>query len=312
MPPRNTRTPSTSNGSPLSPPPGNGARPNPASTTSPLAMSSPHHLRRPPADNQVLKKVQSLSTDDQRIFLAHDFEKVSKKPTKLRYYNIIHLFKPDSPRKPTDLKDLLKDDFIKQIRPILKPYILPAPIVSMDTDQEADFDPLGRRTTRQMLVKAIERKSTETTIPASANIDDVLILYKHYVDCDLKLPTNQRFIARPRTVPIQRLKGESIEDILLALRYYCPCLFVRSLAMNKDTLMDIYIQFIHDERPHSPLIPGYHYTILALGPSDFDIDTKVEGQFQSSLFFFFHTGKQDSAEQLTSRFLSYSHQFSGR
>lgn len=312
MPPRNKKNPSTSIGSPLSPPPGNGARANPASTPASLPISSPQHLKGPPGDNQVFKKVQSLSTDDQNIFLAHDFEKVSKKPTKLRYYNIIHLFKPDTPRKPTDLKDLLKYDFIKHIRPILKPYILTAPAVSMETDQAADFDPLGRRTTRQMLVKAIEQKSPETTIAAAATLDDVLILYKHYVDRDLKLPTNRRFTARPRIVPIQRLKGESVEDLLHALRYFYPCLFVRSLAMNKDTSVDIYVQFILDGQPQSPLIPGYHYTMLALRPSDFDVDTEVDSQFEASLLFFLQIGKPDTAEQLTLSFLSYSHKFSGK
>ncbi|EGG09558.1 uncharacterized protein MELLADRAFT_95926 [Melampsora larici-populina 98AG31] len=263
------RTPSAANASPLSPT-AEGSRdskPPMASATSPLEFSSTYQFKRPPADSPVSRKVQGLSNDD-RIFLTFDFEKVSKKPTKLQYYNFIRLFNPETTSKPNDLKDSLKDAFMTEVRPLLKPYILPPPPASMDTDHQQDFDPLGRKTTRKMLVKAIHQKTADATVPTGATIDDVLILYKYYVDPGMKLPPNDRFIKRPRVVPVDRLKNESMEDIVLALRYHAPRIYVRSLAMNKDTLMDLYIHFIHDETPRSPLIPGFHYTILALTATD--------------------------------------------
>ncbi|EGG01313.1 uncharacterized protein MELLADRAFT_92607 [Melampsora larici-populina 98AG31] len=269
--PRKTRTPSTANGSPLSPPPNTTAgdsKPSAIGPTSPLGTGSgAHYPRRRPSENPVYRAVQSLSKEDQ-IFLTHDFEKVSNKPTKLQYYNIIRLFKPDTTSKPSDRKDALKAEFVTKVRPLLEPYLSPPPEVSMEPGPDLDFDPLGRKTTQAMLVKAIEHKSPDADIAPGANIDDVLILYKYYVDPQLKLPLNRRFIARPRTVPIERLKAESMEDIIVALRYFAPSVHVRSLAMNKNTLMDLYIHFVHDRPPQSPLIEGYHYTTLELSQSD--------------------------------------------
>lgn len=284
MPPkkRNSRkrTPTVDNGAPLSPPPDGTSVPKTpaANPTFPFVTSSHHPLKSPsPAvDKVVVERIQSLSDEDRKLFLAHDFEKVSNKPSKLKYYNIIYLFNPRTSSRPSHLKDSLKNAFLTEVRPLLKPHLLPAPSVSVRTDCPSDFDPLGRQTTRQMLVTAIHQNAPDATIPASASVDDVLILYKKYVDPDLKLPVNKRFTARPRVVPVNRLKNESMEDILVALRYFAPCLFVRSLAMNKETLMDLYIQFVRDETPSSELIPGFHYTILHLTASDLDLmDTQV-------------------------------------
>lgn len=261
MPPR-TRNPSSANGSPLSPP-GEGSRPG---QTSPLA--SAQRFRRPPPEDPVAAKVQSLSTEA-RIFLTYDFDSISHKPLKLHYYNIIYLFNPATKSRPGDKKDALKKVFIDEVRPLLKPYLLPPPSTPMETDSaDLDFDPLSRKTTRPMLVKAILSKSPKTDVSPGATIDDVLILYKRYVDPHLKLPPNDRFTKRPRAVPINRLKSESMEDLLLALRYLAPRVFVRSLAMNKSCLMDLYIKFVHDKTPDRPLILGYHYTLLDLSPSD--------------------------------------------
>lgn len=150
---------------------------------------------------------------------------------------------------------------MREVRPLLKLYITaPAP-VPMDTDLNDDFDPLSRKTTWKMLLNAIAKKYPED-VPAGATIDDLLILYKHCVDPALKLPASQRFTERPRSIAIHRLKSKTMEDLLLALRYHAPQLFVRSLSMNKATLIDLYIEFVHNEKPSKPLVQGFHYTIL--------------------------------------------------
>lgn len=134
----------------------------------------------------------------------------------------------------------------------------------MDTDHDQiDFNPLGRKTTRPMLSKAIAKKAPDFKIPTSATVDDILIAYKFYVDRDLALPVNNRFTRRPRTVNINRVKNETVEDLLLALRYFAPSVFVRSLATNKECLMALYLRFVHDvEDTDVPLILGFHYTML--------------------------------------------------
>ncbi|EGG10394.1 uncharacterized protein MELLADRAFT_103382 [Melampsora larici-populina 98AG31] len=106
------------------------------------------------------------------------------------------------------------------------------------------------------------------SLSAEARIFLTYDFESRYVDPQLKLPANDCFTKRPRTVPINRLKSESMEDLLLALRYLAPRVFVRSLAMNKSCLMDLYIKFVHNKTPDSPLILGYHYTLLDLSPSD--------------------------------------------
>lgn len=279
MPPKTRRrTPTAENGSPLSPTADNLSRSQIPSgnPTSPLGMSS-QTFKRQPTENPIYTKVQSLSKEDQ-IFLTHDFQKVMNKPTKLQYYNVIRLFNPQTKSKPGDLKEELPNTFMTEVRPLLKPYLFPPPTLSMDTNQQPDFDPLGRKTTRTQLVNAILHKNPNATIPTAANIDDVLILYKNYVDPQLALRVNDRFIKRPRVVSIEQLKKESMEDIVLALRYYSPKVFVRSLAMNKDTLMDLYIRFVRDEEPRAPLIRGFHYTIIELSASDIGDSTDSEAK----------------------------------
>ncbi|EGG07412.1 uncharacterized protein MELLADRAFT_105982 [Melampsora larici-populina 98AG31] len=277
MPPGRKRTPTASNGSPLAEtagPSGHSRSPTGPShplapPTSPLAMSGTHHLKRPPLKDPIYAKVKGLS-ENQRLFLVHNFDKVSHKPTKLQYYDFIRLFNPKTKSRPSDKKESLKAAYIKEVRPLLKSQILPPVSTTMETNtKDVDFDPLGRKTTKKMLIDAIEKKDPYAMIPTGATIDDVLVLYKHYVDPQLNLPVKTRFNKRPRTIPMSRLKGESMEDILLALRYAAPCVFVRLLSMNKSTLMDLYIKFVHDKTPSSTLILGFHYTILDLSASDF-------------------------------------------
>ncbi|EGG02329.1 uncharacterized protein MELLADRAFT_110190 [Melampsora larici-populina 98AG31] len=100
------------------------------------------------------------------------------------------------------------------------------------------------------------------------------------------------FDSRPRTVPINRLKSESMEDILLSLRYFAPRVFVRSLAMNKGCLTDLYIKFVHDGTPNSPLILGYHYTLLDLTALDFVGDSMEEDKEEHAKSTLFTVVKQ--------------------
>jgi hypothetical protein len=232
----------------------------------------------------VAAKVQAFSKDN-LVFLAHDFDSVSQKPKKLDYYNIIYLFNPTTKSRPHHGKDDLIQAFKDEVRPMLKPFILPPPPTAMETDSsQPDFDPLSRKTTRSMLTKAILSKDAKAEIAPGATIDDILILYKYYVDPALPIPANNRFFQRPRIIPVNRLNGETIEDLLLALRYLAPSVFVRSLAMNKRCLVNLYIQFVHDETPSGPLIEGYHYTILNLSPSDLQAESKCKIQVPSCFF----------------------------
>lgn len=263
------RTPTAKNGSPLSPPAETSTQSKPQFPNPTSPLTSTMCFRRQAGENFILAKVQEF-TSEQRLFLAHDFEEVSHRPKKLDYYNIIQLFHPNTKSRPTDKKDDLKKVFLDGVRPLLKPYLLPPVPVSMETDTQPDFDPLSRKTTHKMLSKAIEQKSPKFPLPNSATIDDTLIVYKHFVDPGLRLPNNDRFVKRPRTVPINRLKNETIEDLLFALRYLAPFVFVRSLAMNKPCLVDLYTKFVHDETPSIPLILGFHYTILELSAADFE------------------------------------------
>ncbi|EGG05995.1 uncharacterized protein MELLADRAFT_107057 [Melampsora larici-populina 98AG31] len=252
MPPRK-RSPTTQNGSPLSPPPDSttsGVKPPSPNPTSPLGISSSHHLKCPPVDNPVLEKIQRLSDDERKLFLAHNFDKVSKKPNKLQYYNILYLSNPGTSSRPSHLKESLINNFLTNVRPLLKLHLLPPP-APKPTEPASNFDPLGRRTTQQMLTTAIRQSDPDATLPALANIDDVLILYKEYVDPELKLPVNE------------------------------------SLAMNKETLMDLYIKFVRDETPRSKLILGFHHTLLHLTASDLPhdpMDTQIAFEIKISFF----------------------------
>lgn len=73
------RIPSSTKGSPLSPP-ADGVKPSPAAPLS--VKTSPPIPKRPPPENPIAAKIQSLS-HTKRIFLTYDFEKVKKIPTKL-------------------------------------------------------------------------------------------------------------------------------------------------------------------------------------------------------------------------------------
>lgn len=266
MPPKEAKKrTSYSHGSPLSPSGIHPAGSNPRSGPPPLANNpaAASSGRRPSADLTIWSKVQSFSEDD-HIFLTRDFESVSEIPKKLDYYNIIYLFNPRTKSRPSHNKPVLKDAFLREVRPLLLPYLLAPPSVAMETDgDQLDFNPLDRKTTRPMLSKAIAQKAPDFKIPSSATIDDILIVYKFYVDKDLAIPVNNRFTRRPRIVNVNRVKNETIEDLLLALRYFAPSVFVRSLAMNKECLMAFYLHFVHDVKDHGiPLIPGFHYTIL--------------------------------------------------
>lgn len=271
MQPKRSRQPSSANGSPLSPPAAGSdrAQPHHPGPTSPLAQGSAARSRQPHPESPIAAMVKKFS-ETERIFLAYDFESVSDKPKKLDYYNIIFCFNPGTKSRPGHKKEDLKKVFLDNVRPILQPYLLPPIPTAMDTDaSQPDFDPLSRKTTRGMLINAIQSRDPKANIPSAATIDDILIAYKYYVDSGLNLPKKKRFVERPRTVPLNRLKDESMEDILLALRYLAPPVFVRSLGMNKGCLVDLYTHFVHDKAPSSPLIPGFHYTLLKITPSDF-------------------------------------------
>ncbi|EGG05687.1 uncharacterized protein MELLADRAFT_63995 [Melampsora larici-populina 98AG31] len=182
MPPREVKKcTASSHGSPLSPTGVHPAGSNlcsgpPPVANNPAAASSGRH---PSVESIIWSKVQSFSEND-RIFLTRDFESVSKTPKKLEYYNIIYLFNPGTKSRPSHSKTELKDAFLREVRPLLSP-----------------FKPLDRKTTRPMLSKAIAKKAPDFKIPSSATIDDILIVYKFYVDKDLAIPVNNRFTRRP-------------------------------------------------------------------------------------------------------------------
>ncbi|EGF97281.1 uncharacterized protein MELLADRAFT_70096 [Melampsora larici-populina 98AG31] len=136
----------------------------------------------------------------------------------------------------------------------------------MDTDvpETVDFDPLSRKTTRQMLVGAISKKVGKFLIPDIARIDHLLWLFKAKVDKDLRLPQKPEFSQRPRVLKEDRLKGETVEELRHALQVYAPHIFVYSIALRPSCLIDLYVKFVIEGNlpPERTPVLGFHYAVI--------------------------------------------------
>lgn len=158
--------------------------------------SSPPLLSEPPSNpipplratmasqhtSYIWSLIQTLP-EDLRIFLEEDYELHYKKITKAHLYRVLVHFDPKTKSRMTHLKAELNAAFKKDLLPHLEHFLIPRPPPSMETDDiTPDFNPLGQKTTRKILLEAIKRKAPHAPIPTSARRDGLLLLYKQYVD----------------------------------------------------------------------------------------------------------------------------------
>ncbi|EGF98212.1 uncharacterized protein MELLADRAFT_96084 [Melampsora larici-populina 98AG31] len=216
----------------------------------------------PVSDHPLLPLVQMLP-NDLYVFLQRNFEEISSGITNLKYYRVLVHFNPKTSARPTHTKDKLKADFLEKLRPHLEPFLIdpPKPSTPAGADIDLDFDPLHRRTTRAMLTAAILSQRPGTTIASDARIDQILILYKKYVDPDLVLPANTEYSRKPKHLPVAKAAKKTMEYLRFALQCHAPNIFVHSIAMTHPMLVDLYIKFVAEEDvPEGRLVYGYHYS----------------------------------------------------
>lgn len=211
--------------------------------------------------------VQSLP-GDLHLFLEADLEANYSKITKLQYYRILLHFDPATKSRMSHNKDVLTAAFQKHVLPLLVPFMKPRPSTPMETDQDPksqlDFNPLGRKTTRKMLMEAIKRKAPHVPIPPAARRDGLVLLYQAHVDKDLVIPGQTEFIKKPHYLKPNAVADEDMEDLRLSLQCHAPNVFIHSAPMTHQVLVDCYLHFLLEE-PINPgaLIRGFHYSIIS-------------------------------------------------
>ncbi|EGG04321.1 uncharacterized protein MELLADRAFT_89500 [Melampsora larici-populina 98AG31] len=218
--------------------------------------------------NPLYEKVQKLDSTLQP-FLQHDWETNRKyNLTKLKFYNILHHFNPSTTSRPTHKKDELKSAFKKDLLPKLQPFCSPPPPPAdshMDTDDGLDFDPLHRSTTIAMLASTIHKINPRVNISSVALKDEVLALFKHYVNPNLRLPHNSDYTGRPRIVSSSFVPKLSIQALRHALQSYHPELFLNYSVLRLPNYISLYRLFLLEEVQNTDvseeLVPGYHYWI---------------------------------------------------
>lgn len=211
--------------------------------------------------------VQNLNSDLQ-TFLQHDWETNTEyKHTRLKYYRILHHFDPETESLPSHRKDVLVKEF-KKLLPKLSAFCLPPPPPpdEMDTDDPTlDYDPLNRRTTIAMLKSVIESKKPQVHISSVALKDDILALYKHYVNRDLELPNKDKFTKRPRVVHPRMVSKLSIHELRHAIQAHHPEVFLNVPVLRLAHYVSLYHMFVIEEPlggDAEDLVPGYHYWII--------------------------------------------------
>lgn len=139
----------------------------------------------------------------------------------------------------------------------------------METDHEGDqgqpdFNPLGRKTTSKMLLEAIKRRVPNIPIPSSSRRDGLLLLYQAHVDKDLVIPGQTDTVKKPRYVQASLVADEDMEELRFALQCHAPNVFIHSIPMTHQVLVDCYLHFLLEEpvKPGS-LVCGFHYSIIA-------------------------------------------------
>lgn len=208
-------------------------------------------------------KIQTLD-DDLKVFLQPDITKSSKGITSLKLYRILVHFNPNTPSRPSNLKDLLWSKYVTDVAPLLKPHLLPEPAASMETESSShDFDPLSRKTTRKQLTDAVHSVNRQFFIPSNSPRDRLLVLYKKFVDKDLSLPWLTNFIKSPKVVKPERVHTLSMEDLRMTLQEQAPHVFIHLAPMSMSVLINIYIKFVCDEPVGDDvLVKGFHYSLF--------------------------------------------------
>ncbi|EGF97675.1 uncharacterized protein MELLADRAFT_84538 [Melampsora larici-populina 98AG31] len=222
-------------------------------------MSSHHNT-------QIWSLIQTLP-EDLHVFLDEDYELQYKKILKAQFYRILVHFNPKTKSRISHLKADLNAAFKKELRPQLSDFLIPRPPPAMETDQDdknLDFNPLGRKTTRKMLLDAIKRKAPNAPVPTNARRNGLLLLYKEHVDKDLVIPGQTETIRKPGVLKANAVSGEDSEELRLALQCYAPQVFVHSIPMTHQVLVDCYLQFILAAKLEpGALIAGFHYSIIS-------------------------------------------------
>lgn len=238
----------------------------PQSQPSHLSPQQPMTIQKD-LSTAVWSLVQSLP-EDLHVFLDVDYEEDITKILKVQFYRILLHFNPATKSRMSHSKDQLNAAFKKDVRPHLVPFLKPRAPIPMDTDQDnkdqVDFNPMGRKTTRKMLVDAIKRKCPKVPIPSAARRDGLLILYQAHVDKDLVIPGQTETIRKPHYLKRQAVLNADMEDLRLALQCHAPSVFIHSIPMTHQVLVDCYLHFLLDE-PLNPgaLVRGFHYSIIS-------------------------------------------------
>ncbi|EGG00612.1 uncharacterized protein MELLADRAFT_93098 [Melampsora larici-populina 98AG31] len=212
-------------------------------------------------------KIQTLP-ETLHVFLRSDFDSIASKTTNLDYHRVLYHFDPKTKSRPSHTKAKLKKDFDDNLKPLLLPFAIDPPKPDADASEtsppDIDFDPLHRRTTRAMLSQAILSRRPGYSIASDARIDQILILYKAFVDPDLLLPVNREFIHKPKCLTADKARQKTIEYLRFALQCHAPHIFVHSVSLTHPLLLDLYIKFvIEDPVPDGRLVCGYHYSEIS-------------------------------------------------
>ncbi|EGF99331.1 uncharacterized protein MELLADRAFT_94676 [Melampsora larici-populina 98AG31] len=217
----------------------------------------------PETTNEDWLKVQTLN-DDLKIFLTPGNEKNTPGITSLKLYRILVHFNPKTKHRPNTLKEILWNAFISDVFPLLKPHMLPSPPAPMESEfLYNDFNPLSKKTTRKQLTDTIHSVVPKFGIPGSSTRDRILIVYKAFVDKDLKLPWLTEFIKPPNVVSKARVGDLSMEELRMTLQERAPHVFIHSGPMSLGVLINLYIKFvIEDPVAEDLLVRGFHYSLL--------------------------------------------------
>lgn len=219
------------------------------SAPSPTPNSNNKHAPSNPTDGSNLAnhplypKIESLESD-LRPFLKDDWEtNQTYKLTKPKYYSILLHFDPETSARPSHKKDVLVSKFKKDLLPKLQPFRTSPPPANdtMETDDGSneDYDPLSRRTTITMLANTIEKLNPHVKVSKFALKDEVLVLYKYYVNPNLQLPSSQ-FTKQPRAVSSKFVPNLSIQMIRHALQFYRPELFLNIPVLRLPNYISLY------------------------------------------------------------------------
>lgn len=199
----------------------------------------PSEPPQPPAEptNASWLKVQTLDDDLKDIFWNHNVAKTSRGVTCLNMYRILCHFNAETKHRPYHLKDKLWNGFLKEVSPVIQPYLVSPPPTPMQTEANLeDFDPLSRNTTRKDLADSVRQVNPRLYIPTTSPRNWLLVLYKTFIDHDLHLPWLTKYVTSPRVVHQSRIKSLSMEDLRMTLQERAPHVFIHMAALNLSVL----------------------------------------------------------------------------